>query len=289
MTRTKAQLSLFTVWLVLPLSGGAVEPAPPPVTASANIKADLRSEELARLASGSWLGENWGADRKWFTAASPINDPDGEVALHSGFFGLAPGTNRGEGLIAVPVIQEERVVDRGRLLRLNTLGLDLAHRLDSRNRFSIGARYRDYSYETTNGFNANSLLASVGWAGEYGPRGSRVGTSFFLGEESVGENVYKYLGRRYFGFAVDGSVSLFRDHNPFVSLKLQWSDYDESDQVRPLNRNDDYSRLAAGWDWSVTSGWHLRAEADHTTNTSTVSSYGYEHNRLFFGTRLDFR
>lgn len=288
MTRTSCGFSVsLVVCLAFPIAGRA-DVAGAPQAPEARAGADTtRDDPFVRSAWAQRLRDSWGADQKFFIG---LSDPDNNG---TGRDSVAPNgagaVTSGANSLSVPIGHEERVLEQGRVLRFNSLGLEWARRLDPRHQVSVGAQYGDLAYEVSNGFNASSVLASLGWAGDYGANRSHVGTSVFLGEDTIGEQAYKHLGRRYFGLAVDGSVSLFRYHTPFVSLKLQWSDYDENDPTFLVNRSDDYSRVSAGWDWQVLPNWRLRAEADRTTNTSNLSPYEYDRNRLFFSTQFDFR
>lgn len=189
-----------------------------------------------------------------------------------------------------PFMRRRGLVDRNDYLRLNTFGMEWRHRLDDNNLFNIAAQYGGYQYETANPHSAKGYAASLGWNGIYHvPVQPRIGGKLFVGSETADDTALKYFGRRYYGVSADGSVSLFKDHSPYISFKFQRSDYEDADPISFINRRENYSRLAAGWNWQVLPHWQVRAQADYSANRSNLSLYEYDAGRLFFSTRFDFR
>lgn len=183
----------------------------------------------------------------------------------------------------------------------STLGLDAwgvkwQHWLDSGNSFSVSAHYGDDLYSNSNLSNSNvvlenstSTMASLSWTSQLSADGrSSVTSTVFLGDETAYGQDNRFE-RKYYGFSVDGRVTLFNKHTPYLSLKLQRSDYTNGDSAYWNGAEEDYhSRLAAGWNWQVQPNWSLRAQADYTFNDT---EWGFHPNRskIFFGTRYDFR
>lgn len=175
-------------------------------------------------------------------------------------------------------------------LTVTSLGVAWRHQLAAQQQLNVSAQYDDLAYDTEQARTASGYSAALGWRGASAGSGrARIGGSVFLGEESVDQTARKYFGRRYFGVSADGSYVLFKDHSPFVSLRLQRSDYDEEDPSYLARRSEDYSQFAAGWNWQVQPSWHIRAQAEYALNKSNLSLYQYDANRLFFTTRFDFR
>lgn len=255
--------------------------------------AQSRDDSFAHLAFGGQIHKPWGVNKFGFVGLSGyenknFNESEFDTSSMSlvGGGGFDWGSNR----FSIPLGYRQIWVDHSDYLRLSTLGVEWRGQLDETNLLNAAAQYGDYEYEAVNARTAAGYSATFGWSGLYaGESRPRVGGSVFVGEEAVDQAALKYFGRRYYGVTADGSFSPYKDHSPYVSLKLQRSDYDDDDPIYLTPRNEDYSRLAAGWSWQVQPNWRLRAEADYTLNKSNLSLYEFDSNRLFFSTRFDFR
>jgi hypothetical protein len=120
--------------------------------------------------------------------------------------------------------------------------------------------------------------------------GAQLSGTVFLGGETPKDEVYRHLGRRFYGFSLEGRFNAFRHHSPYTSFQVQRSDYDAADTAATTAaRWEDYSRLAAGWDWQIMPNWGLRAEANYSLNTSNERAYEYDRSEFLFSTRFNFR
>lgn len=203
----------------------------------------------------------------------------GEVGLHLG-----------DARISLPVLQQEFAAsDAETRHSFRALGIEWQHSLGGDQALTLAAQYGGYSYEDP-AADTSSRMAKFGWSGEVNRAlRTRLSGNLFVGDDAAKDVAYRHLGRRYYGFAVDGSFSPVQDHSPYISLTMQWSDYDAIDPAHAVIRKEEYSRLALGWDWRVTRHWGLRAEANYSLNSANVDLYEYDRRRLFFGTRFDFR
>ncbi|HEU5338251.1 MAG TPA: hypothetical protein VFU39_03090 [Sulfuricaulis sp.] len=178
--------------------------------------------------------------------------------------------------------------------RLNMFGVAWQHRLNAMNSFAVSAEYGEGTaiypapldtYDTRAAFSWTSVLPSA-------VRPSITG-SVFIGDEMAREEIYRHLGRRYYGFTVGGSLTLFQSHTPYVSFKMQRSQFDTTDETL-LNtpRSGDRSLLSAGWKWQIQRDFSLQAEASYGLGESSSSSldpYSLERSRILFGTRFGFK
>jgi hypothetical protein len=181
--------------------------------------------------------------------------------------------------------------------RVNVFGVSWQHRLNAMNTFAVSAEYG----EGGEGAAINPLLldtldtrAAFSWTRVL-PSAVRpsVTGSVFLGDEIAREEIYRHLGRKYYGFSVGGSLTLFQSHTPYVSFKMQRSVYEVSDDplfVSP--RTGDRSLLSAGWKWQAGRDFSLQAEASYglgETSGSSLDPYSLERSRILFGTRFGFK
>lgn len=218
--------------------------------------------------------------------SEPEDDIDAERLQLAGEAGVRLGDER----ISVPVLRQEFAGNDPEAARsFRALGIQWQHSLGTDQALTLAAQYGGYSYDDPHA-ETTSRMAKFGWSGEVssGLR-PRLSGSLFVGDDVAKEVAYRHLGRRFYGFAVDGSFSPVQDHSPYISLTMQWSDYDAIDPAHAVIRKEEYSRLAFGWDWRVTQDWGLRAEANYSLNSANVDLYDYDRRRLFFGTRFDFR
>lgn len=172
-------------------------------------------------------------------------------------------------------------------LSREALALRWKHRLSGEHSFSFAAGYGDDPYLDDSAREGVGTMAALSWTSQWGSRWRpQVSGSLFTGDDTVRDEDYRTLERRYYGFALGGRLQLFERHSPFVSFRMlrgeEGGDLLEPD---PL----EYSRMTAGWDWQIRPNWRLRAEADYISSETGFNLYRYERTGIFFSTRFDFR
>lgn len=203
-----------------------------------------------------------------------------------GRVGYAIGANR----FSVPIVNQTYLTDDG-TRRFEAYGLEWRRKFGVTHELALSARRGEHGALINGGAREVSVgnVAQIAWssafAGSYQPR---VMGSVFLGDETAKDKGAKWFGRKYYGLSLDGSFTAFDRHTPYASLYLQRSDYDTTETLMQARR-EDYSRLAAGWDWQLRPNWGLRAEANYILNTSGLPGYDYERSKLLFSTRFDFK
>jgi hypothetical protein len=176
--------------------------------------------------------------------------------------------------------------------RVNAFGVRWQHHMDTVNSFAISAEYGEGTAVNPTPLDTLDTRAAFSWTSRL-PSSVKpsITGSFFLGDEVAREEIYRHLGRRYYGFTFGGSLTLFQSHTPYVSFKMQKSLYDMPDEPTFVSpRSGDRSLLSAGWKWQVQRGFSLQAEASYGLGSSTTSldPYSLERSRILFGTRFGF-
>ena len=202
--------------------------------------------------------------------------------------------------VLLPFYRQEATQDQHSYTRLDAWGIKWQHRLASDHSFALAAHRSSNLYmDSPLGSSTTSTMASFSWSSDLkGRHQSRITGSVFYGDESAVQQVETGpSGRRYYGLSVGGEFTVFRDHTPYLSLKLQKSDLAENEvDAAPAVATDDsaawgtdfYSRVSAGWSWKVDRNWSLKAEANYSFNDTRLD-WRFDQNRVFFGTRYDFR
>lgn len=219
-------------------------------------------------------------------------DDADNVALNLGLLSLQGrlGISWGQDRLALPLYHQQFRHERERALTYDALGVEWSRRLNSQNLLTLSAQYGDYAYTDQPLADTTNSVAAFAWRGELsGGSHPQLSSSIYLGDETAKDDAYRSLGRRYYGITLDGRFTPYPKHTPYASLRLQRSDYLAEDTLLSTPRREDFSRLAAGWDWQVQPNWGLRAEANYSLNNSSVESFGYDHARVLFTTRFDFR
>jgi hypothetical protein len=178
--------------------------------------------------------------------------------------------------------------------RVNVFGVSWQHRLNAMNTLAVSAEYGEGTAVYPLSLDTLDTRAAFSWTSVL-PSAVRpsVTGSVFLGDEMAREEIYRHLGRKYYGFSVGGSLTLFQSHTPYVSFKMQRSVYEISDDslfVAP--RTGDRSLLSAGWKWQAGRDLSLQAEATYglgETSGSSLDPYSLERSRILFGTRFGFK
>jgi hypothetical protein len=177
--------------------------------------------------------------------------------------------------------------------RVNAFGVRWQHHMDTVNSFALSAEYGEGTAVNPSPLDTLDTRAAFSWTSRL-PSAVKpsVTGSVFLGDEVAREELYRHLGRRYYGFTVGGSLTLFQSHTPYMSFKMQKSLYDTADEPTFLSpRSSDRSLLSAGWKWQVQRDFSLQAEASFGLGSSTTSldPYSLERSRILFGTRFGFK
>lgn len=202
----------------------------------------------------------------------------------------APEIRLGAGSLKLPLTHREYRDDEQRAHRFNALGVEWEQELLPGHRLALSAERGGHVALDESGLDTSRTRAALRVSSELPAlNGAQVSGTVFLGGETPRDEVYKHLGRRFYGFSLEGRFTAFRHHSPYTSFQVQRSDYDTADPAAASARWEDYSRLAAGWDWQIMPNWGLRAEANYSLNTSNESAYEYDRSELFFSTRFNFR
>lgn len=178
--------------------------------------------------------------------------------------------------------------------RVSVFGVSWQHRLNSINTLAVSAEYGEGTTVYPLPLDTLDTRAALSWTSVL-PSSVKpsITGSVFLGDEMAREEIYRNLGRKYYGFTVGGSLTLFQSHTPYVSFRMQRSQYETTDNTLLVSpRNGDRSLLSAGWKWQVQRDLSLQAEASYGLGESFGSSldpYNLERSRVLFGTRFDFK
>jgi hypothetical protein len=226
------------------------------------------------------------------TFLSDAGADDREEAVAGAFnLSAAPEIKLGAGSLKLPLTHREYLDDQQRAHRFSALGVEWEQELLPGHRLALAAERGGHTALAEPGVDTSRTRASVTVSSELPTlSGAQLSGTVFLGGEAPKDEVYRYLGRRFYGFSLEGRFTTFRHHSPYTSFQVQRSDYDAADAAAATApRWEDYSRLAAGWDWQIMPNWGLRAEANYSLNTSNERAYEYDRSELFFGTRFNFR
>ncbi len=176
------------------------------------------------------------------------------------------------------------------------LGVSWEHRLDALNRVTLSAEYGKYRFARQGPDEAGvhdtlDTRAVLSWTGSFAGYGhASLTSSVYLGGETAPDPASAAAGpgRTYYGLALGGKLNLFESHTPYLSFRLQRSDYDPADPVASA-RLDYQTLVSAGWKWQVHRGLSLQAEASYGYRGERLDLLAPERSHLFFGTRFDFR
>ena len=177
--------------------------------------------------------------------------------------------------------------------RVNVFGVSWQHRLNAMNSFAVSAEYGEGTIAYSLPLDTLDTRAAFSWTSHL-PSSVRpsITGSIFLGDEMAREEIYRHLDRKYYGFSVGGSLTLFRSHTPYVSFKMLRSVYDTTgESLLTSTRRGDHSLLSAGWKWQVQRDVSLQAEASYGLGETppSLDPYSLERSRILFGTRFDFK
>lgn len=174
--------------------------------------------------------------------------------------------------------------------RLRVLGIAWRHRLDIGSHLTLSADYRRaaplFAVFPETADRRASLSLTSRWAGDHHPR--LTGSLFVGGEHATGE-AYRALGRRYYGFAATGELTLSRAYTPYLSFQTQRAYAGSEAELSETLPGEEYSLITAGWKWQAKPYLSLQAEASYGYHGNRLRLQDPEHSRLFFGTRFDFK
>ncbi|HEX7043124.1 MAG TPA: hypothetical protein VF203_00785 [Burkholderiales bacterium] len=190
-----------------------------------------------------------------------------------------------------PVAADETPVLGSANSRLSGFGIKWQHRVDAYHTFAVSAGYSEvpWSIEAPH-LDALDARAALSWSSKWGGALQPGLTgSFFFGDESVRDEAYQQLGRRYYGFSLGGELRLAQDHTPYFAYRMKRNIYSSDDPAFAMAPQEEYAQFSAGWRWQVQPNWSLQAEATYGLNGAPLDPYSPDRSRFFFGTRFDFR
>ena len=175
--------------------------------------------------------------------------------------------------------------------RLSGFGVNWQHRVDAVSTLSLSAGYSEVPWSVSAPhIDALDTRASLSWKGKWsGALQPGLTGSLFVGDESVRDEAYQQLGRKYYGFSVGGELRVAEDHTPYLSYRLKRNVYSPDDPAYAVTPYEDLSQISAGWRWQVQPNWSFQAEARYGLNGANIDPYSPDRSRFFFGTRFDFR
>ena len=239
---------------------------------------------VAESPDSRWLNPELLRDAK--PEAAPINRVELDLVRFFGSDILEWGNNR----FSIPLRQEQHRVDAHRSLLVNVLAIEWQHSLNAANLLTLSARYGDSLSSDTEISTGSGTSAILSWNSLLGSE-SRLSGRLYIGDEET--KLHANGERRYFGMQLEGRYSLWRDHTPFASLRWQRSQYDALDHgaltASSLLRYENSSRFAAGWNWQVSPGWDMRAEANYRLSDEGLDVTDSERTQLYFSTHYGFR
>lgn len=216
------------------------------------------------------------------TPARAADDTDAPVTRDAAW-------GSGDQHLSVPLFHRRHAESLDGRRRFDALGLEWQQTLAPNRTLALGARLGETDFDgQRNLVNSEAVLGlSTVFPTALQPK---LRGTFFLGGDSARDDSLRYLGRRYYGLTLGGRFSVFHDHTPYVSLTMQWSDYNGGDSTPHVQR-DEASRLAVGWDWRVSGNFGLRAQANYIINSPALDPFGLYQGRsqYFLGTRYRFR
>lgn len=218
-----------------------------------------------------------------------VPDTNNGSAYQSRLLGLHSQNNS----FYIPLYRSESTSSRlSETNEFQAWGVKWKHRWDADNSFALSAHLGENTYKDTEVElgSTTSTMAAVSWTRQLsgGKRPSVTGSVFYGDEIAASENELQFY-RKYFGVTFGGQFTVYDNHTPYVSLKLQKSDYDIDETLnwQGFDANH-FSRLSAGWNWQVQNNWSLKAEANYVVQDSELD-WRFDRSNLFFGTRYDFR
>lgn len=216
------------------------------------------------------------------------------IPLYSIAQDTEPSTGGARDTSTVRVIGEYDQFSESGKAKPSSFGIAWQHRLSARDQLSVSAEHAD-SLRYTGYADAGDTRAAVAFTREFDAawRPSFTG-SVFLGDESARTEEARAIGRKYMGFTVGGQLNVFRSHSPYVAFQMRRSYYEGNGAGDALlaggvARAEDQSRLSAGWRWQVQPQMSLEAGASLGLGLGFTDTTVNEGNRVYFGTRFDFR
>lgn len=277
------------------LLGLVIATAPGGLLAEIDAPIESISQDLYRPSASRYSS----FDLHDFKALTPdFLDKNGRKAVHVvsstdtidsqyNLLGIHGDTNS----ILIPLYRPQAILgDDDGTDQFQAWGVKWHHRVNTGNSFAVSAHMGESNYDNIDLGDTTSSMAALAWttrlSGSNQP--SLTGSVFFGDENASDENALQF-DRKYYGFTVGGQLTVYRHHTPYVSFKLQRSEYIFDDAlVLDSVEEDSFSRLSAGWNWQLQSNWSLKAEANYVWSESELD-WRSNRSKLFFGTRYDFR
>ncbi len=190
--------------------------------------------------------------------------------------------NTSVGKISVPLSYQTMWLDNKQLRDVTSIGTSL-NRSNKQYFTNYDIQYGEIRYPGQAPLNVDFYTLSfvIGTSNST----SKVNQQYavFFGDETAGNELYKFNAREYWGLQVRLPVKLTPRHYVSPRVVYQQAEYKQRHPFFLEKREDDYITSAIDWDWYLSRNWLVTAQISHTENQSSVDLYNYARTTAFFG------
>lgn len=150
---------------------------------------------------------------------------------------------------------------------------------------SYGANKFDYLQER----DVDNVALIIGWKkhmkDELNPR---LGVNLQFGTDTAKDNLYDQYGRNYTQIDLEGSLTIWRDHVPYINATYRTSTYNAEDPLYNETRQDTFAYFEFGWRWYFIDSTFARLGYSYTKNSSNLELYKFDRTQYFLGVQYNY-
>jgi tetratricopeptide (TPR) repeat protein len=230
-----------------------------------------------------------GADTKWRNYGQVSNFNSGSTDLRAGVrWQAGPNTWRaGAGY-------NDYRLDKQSYRTISSLGGELHRAMTERQQLMFFGQYAQVRYaqnaQTNN--NVNQWVAGAGWVSQLATAlPTLLSVSAYVGNEAEADRTRPRVDgdKDFFGLRAGGQISLRPDLDAYATLGVQTGNYQRSNSLYLIQRDDTLYELSLGSVWRFAPTWSLKPQISWTQNQSNLSVNDYQRYELSLLVRRDFQ
>ena len=254
--------------------------------------AESRPDNYSRLAGGITSAYGLGNDFFVFgglDAYEKKNQKEDKFdATLMSLFGGA-GFDLQQHRFTLPLYYQKFLVGHNAYLARTAVSADWQYLYSSDEEFGASLQYGANKFDFLPERDVDNVSLIIGWKkhmkDELSPR---LGVNVQFGNDTAKDKLYDQYGRNYSQLDLEASMTVWRDHVPYVNATYRTSTHMAEDPLYNETRKDTFAYFELGWRWYFLDSTFARLGYSYAKNSSNLELYKFERSQYFLGVQYNY-
>ncbi|MFV1993523.1 MAG: surface lipoprotein assembly modifier [Acidiferrobacterales bacterium] len=254
--------------------------------------AESKSDNFFRLAGGITSAYGLGNDFFVFgglDAYEKKNQKEDrfDATLMSLFGGV--GFDYGQQRFTLPLYYQKFLLGHNAYLDRFAISADWQYLYSSDAEFGASLSYGAHKFDYLQERDVDNVALIIGWKkhlkDELNPR---LSVNIQFGNDTAKDKIYDQFGRNYTQLDLEASLTVWRDHVPYVTATYRTSTFQADDPLYDETRKDNFYYFELGWRWYFLDSTFARLGYSFTKNDSNLELYTFDRSQYFLGVQYNY-